>query len=80
MAYQFVSERREEVDLEGKLQLRIKRITVVCVWEAAELCGLGTAPLFRFFLFGFFFLDRIFLFQTENQEMWNPLEEDWCGG
>lgn len=54
----------------------------MCVWEAADLQGLGTALLFRFFLFGlfFFFLDRIFLFQTENQEMLNPLEEDWCGG
>lgn len=55
---------------------------MVCVWEAAELHGLGMAPLFRFLLFGLFFFspDRIFLFQTENQEMLNPLEEDWCGG
>lgn len=52
----------------------------MCVWEAAELHGLGTTPLFRFFIWTFFFPDRIFLFQTENQEVSNPLEEDWCGG
>lgn len=53
---------------------------MVCVREAAELHGLGTTPLFRFFYLDFFFPDRIFLFQTENQEVSNPLEEVWCGG
>lgn len=27
----------------------------MCVWEAAELHGLGTTPLFRFFIWTFFF-------------------------
>lgn len=80
MAYQFVSGRREEVDVEGKLQLKINR-KQWCVFGKHLNCMTRVQPSSCFaFLFVFFFLDRVFLFQTADKGMPNPLKEDWCGG
>lgn len=79
MTYQFVSGRREEVDVKGKLQLKINRKQWYVFGKHLN-CMTRVQPSSCFAFCLFFFLDRLFRFQAANEGMSNPLKEDWCGG